>query len=111
MKDKNMSKEKMYDIAYGTAWKEYYKENPDVKKRSSVVKSLVTAQQLDDVQLYGMADQLDRMAYKYDDFDDDESENDTEFSYDMLENEKQDERRRKKLDLDRKKKNKGRDRD
>lgn len=56
-----LSKERQYDIAYGTAWKQYYKENPKSKhkKKSDVLVNLKLAQILDDHQLYNFADLFD----------------------------------------------------
>ena len=60
---KKMSEEKMYDIAYGTAWKQFYKENPgsekkrkEKKKTSEVVNYLKVAQLFDDLGLPHYAD-------------------------------------------------------
>jgi hypothetical protein len=59
--DNKMSEEKMYDIAYGTAWKTYYKENPDARDKQSSSDSLLNikiAQFLDGLGLYKLADVL-----------------------------------------------------
>jgi hypothetical protein len=62
---KKMSEKKMYDIAYGTAWKTYYKENPGAKKKrhekksSEVLNELRIAQALDDNSMHHIADVYD----------------------------------------------------
>jgi len=58
---KNLSKEKMYDIAYGTAWKTYYKENPKAKKNrekksEEILANLRMAEVLDSLSYYSWAD-------------------------------------------------------
>jgi hypothetical protein len=64
---KKMSEKKMYDIAYGTAWKTYYKENPDVKEKKekkSYIQSLDNlkiAQMLDEINLFSLADKFERL--------------------------------------------------
>lgn len=67
MKDKKLPKEKQYDIAYGTAWKQYYKENPKAKesrknkKASDILSDLKLAQKLDDLGLFNIADNFDEI--------------------------------------------------
>ncbi len=59
---KKMSEEKMYDIAYGTAWKTYYKENPkakkDKKEASEEIDDIKIANFLDSLNLYKLADTI-----------------------------------------------------
>ncbi len=58
---KKISEEKMYDIAYGTAWKTYYKENPKAKKeRKSAedIEDIKVADFLDSLSLYKLADTI-----------------------------------------------------
>jgi hypothetical protein len=66
MKDNKskLSEKRKYDIAYGTAWKQYYKENPDAKKErkkksSNILGDLKIAQELDDCGFFFIADSLD----------------------------------------------------
>jgi len=67
---KKMSEEKMYDIAYGTAWKTYYEENPGAeekrKKKSDdqSLDNLKIAQMLDDINLFSLADKFEKIAIK-----------------------------------------------
>jgi hypothetical protein len=69
MKEKKskLSKERSYDIAYGTAWKQYYKENPRAKdkhknkKSSEILANLKLAQNLDDFSFFNIADRLDEL--------------------------------------------------
>jgi hypothetical protein len=61
---KKLSKEKMYDLAYGTAWKAYYRENPSSKKKkekksNNTIENLKIAQFLDGLQLFDLADSFD----------------------------------------------------
>lgn len=61
---KKLSKEKMYDIAYGTAWKTYYKENPKAKnsrekKSEEIIENTKFAQIFDALELYDIADFFD----------------------------------------------------
>lgn len=53
---KNMSEDRMYDIAYGTAWSQYKKKHPEYKKKSSATSVLKLAQYLDDLGYYDLAD-------------------------------------------------------
>jgi hypothetical protein len=67
---KKLSKERMYDIAYGTAWKTYYKENPAAKKKRMMKKSeeilenLKLAQSFDDRFMFNIADTIDDLNLK-----------------------------------------------
>lgn len=60
---KKLSEDKMYDIAYGTAWNQYYKEKKNKKSKSAqeIYDNLKLAQMLDDLNLFHMADQLDQI--------------------------------------------------
>jgi hypothetical protein len=54
----------MYDLAYGTAWKAYYRENPSSKKKkekksNNTIENLKIAQFLDGLQLFDLADNFD----------------------------------------------------
>lgn len=60
---KNISEEKMYDIAYGTAWKTYYKQNPKdkakrEKKSDEMLDNVRIAEMLDSIAYYDLADFL-----------------------------------------------------
>lgn len=66
---KKISEEKMNDIAYGTAWKQYYKENPGAKekrkdkkkkKASDLINNLRIAQLFDEIGLPSFADLYDK---------------------------------------------------
>jgi hypothetical protein len=59
---KKISKEKMYDIAYGTAWKQYYKKHPK-KKASEILENLKIAQFFDDANLFSIADKIERIGF------------------------------------------------
>jgi len=62
-----MPKEKQYDIAYGTAWKQYYKENPKAKfkskqkKAQDILENLKLAQNLDECGFFQVADKVDQV--------------------------------------------------
>jgi hypothetical protein len=60
---KKISEEKMYDIAYGTAWKTYYKEHPEAKskrkkKSEETLDNLRIAEILDSINYYALADYI-----------------------------------------------------
>lgn len=61
-KDKQMSEDKMYSIAYGTAWKQYRKENPKSnkgkksKKTSEALLHIRLAETFDSIGEYRLAD-------------------------------------------------------
>jgi len=61
-KDKKMSEDKMYSIAYGTAWKQYRKENPKSnkgkksKKTSGALLQIRLASLFDSIGEYRLAD-------------------------------------------------------
>lgn len=57
---KNLSEDRMYDIAYGTAWTQYKKKHPGYKKKSSSENHLIFAQYLDDLGYYDLADVFDK---------------------------------------------------
>lgn len=56
---KNLSEDRMYDIAYGTAWTQYKKKHPEHKKKSSSVSNLKLAQYLDELGYYDLADTVE----------------------------------------------------